>query len=322
LAVTASQLLTELVRLRRGWATQAALHVRLGAKLKELCDITDDDDQARSRDKLAMHLTRVASRLPPQVELIALVGLCLHPDARLRRLEDREDWLMERLGVSKRTVVRRLDEALELLAQELVRDRELSKSIQDPYERWYAESFTALVRIDADSPEVIEERLVVALVDDVATLRTSLSVPRHPRDNRDTHRLDAELLYGGLLVLQEQPSESRFYHVIELPKPLQAGEKHRYSIRFRIPADQLMAPHYVYTPKHRTDYFEVRVRFGADNPHATIWKLDSVATAVIYERKPVGEVIRPDRFGEVYAEFRNLKVGYGYGVRWNDDLKL
>jgi hypothetical protein len=250
--------------------------------------------------------------------LAVLVELCIHPEAELRQLEERLDWLANELGCSRRTATRRADEALKMLAQELVREMQRPPARPDPDESWYVESFSAFVQVATEPPEAVEDRVIVALVDGVATLGTSLSVPRHPKDANGRHQLDAELLFGGALTSRKQLSETRFRHVIELPRPLRAGERHRYSLKLRVPPGQLMAPHYVYTPKRRSDRFDVRIRFGPNKLPASIWKLDGVATAAIYEQQPNGELLTPDRFGEVYAEFRSLKIGYAFGVCWLD----
>ena len=61
---------------------------------------------------------------------------------------------------------------------------------------WYVESFTALLRLDTAQPEAIEDRIIVATVDGLRELTTSISVPRHPDDSSPAHQLNAELLYG------------------------------------------------------------------------------------------------------------------------------
>jgi len=191
-------------------------------------------------------------------------------------------------------------------------------AVEDP-DRWYVESFTALLRLDADPIEAVEQRAIVASVDGLSELSTSISVPRHPDDTGQRHQLEAELLHGGSLELREQPYESFFRNVIVLPEPLHTGERHEYALRLRIPRGQPMAAHYVHVPFHRTDYFELRIRFNPRSLPQAIWKLSGAPTAVIYQRGPASQTITPDRFGEVHVEFRDLRPGLGYGVCWLDD---
>jgi hypothetical protein len=188
----------------------------------------------------------------------------------------------------------------------------------DDADGWYVESFTALLRLDAEPIEAQEQRVIVATADGLSELVTSISVPRRPDDPGQTHRLDAELLHGGSLERREQPYESYFRNVITLPRPLRAGEHHQYAMRLRIPPGQPMSPHYVHVPFRRSDYFDLRVRFSRERPPRAVWMLSGVPTAVIYERGPATETLAPDRFGEIHVEFRDLRLGLGYGVCWQE----
>src|SRR6266568_536787 len=148
----------------------------------------------------------------------------------------------------------------------------------DRLDSWYIESFTALLLLDAEPVEAIEQRVIVATEDGLSELETSISVPRHPDDACPVHRLDAELLHGGSLQLREQPYESYFRNVIVLPAPLRAGERHEYALRLRIPPGQPMASHYVHVPFRRSDYFELRVRFGPERLPRSVWMLSGAPT--------------------------------------------
>jgi hypothetical protein len=188
----------------------------------------------------------------------------------------------------------------------------------DPLDGWFVESFTALLRLDTEPVEALEHRIIVSTVDGLTELETSVSVPRHPDDASQAHRLDSELLYGGSLELREQPYESYFRNVVVLPRPLGRDEQHKYAMRLRIPPGQRMAPHYVHVPFRRSDHFDLRVRFSPQQLPRTVWVLRAAPTAVIYEREPAAETVRPDRFGEVQVSFRDLRLGLGYGLCWTE----
>jgi transcriptional regulator with XRE-family HTH domain len=185
-------------------------------------------------------------------------------------------------------------------------------------EGWFVESFSALLRLDTEPIEALEQRVIVATVDGLSELTTSVSVPRHPTDADHAHGLESELLHGGSLELREQPYETYFKNVIVLPRPLRKGERHEYALRLRIPAGQPMAAHYAYVPFSRSDHFELRVRFNPRQLPRAVWALSGVPTAVIYERGPLHETLVPDRFGEVHVSFRSLRLGLGYGVCWQE----
>ncbi len=198
-------------------------------------------------------------------------------------------------------------------------DRETEDQVQPAAEEkdgWYVESFKALLRLDVEPIEAIEQRVVVASRDGVSELSTSICVPRHEKDVADTHRIEAELLHGGSLVLREQPYETFFRNVISLPQELRAGDRHEYAMRVRLPPDQPMAAHYVHVPFRRSDSFDLRVRFSPAKPPTVVWKVSGVPTTVIYERRPAGEILVPDRCGEVHVAFSDLRTGFGYGICW------
>jgi hypothetical protein len=191
-------------------------------------------------------------------------------------------------------------------------------SSPDAPDAWFSESCTALLRLDARPIESFERRVVVAAADGVGELAISMSVPRRPGDRSPAHGLRAELLHGGSLELREQPFESYFRSVIVLPRALRRGERHHYAMRYQLPPDQPMAPHYVQVPLRRTDFFEARIRFDPARLPQAVWKLSGAPTAVIYEAIPADEELTPDRFGEVHVTFRDLRVGLSYGVCWRD----
>jgi len=193
-----------------------------------------------------------------------------------------------------------------------------SSAAADGENGWYVESFTALLRLDTAQPEAIEDRVIVATVDGLRELTTSISVPRHPDDSSPAHQLNAELLYGGSLQQSDQPYESYFRNIIALAQPLMLGERHKYRLRLRVPPGQPMAPHYVYMPFHRTDHYELRVRFDPQHLPKKIWRICGTPPVVLYEDHPEGAALTPDRFGEIRVEFDDLRLGLGYGIHWQE----
>lgn len=182
---------------------------------------------------------------------------------------------------------------------------------------WFVGSFSAVLHLDAAPIEAIEHRTAVATEDGIRELVTSVSVPRFPGgDGEQPHRLEVELLHGGTLARREQPYESYFRNVVVPPRPLRAGERHDFELRLRIPPGQPMAPHYVHVPFRRSDSFDLRVCFDRQCPPRAVWALRGAPPTVIYEGRPTGDELVPDRFGEVHVRFRDLRLGLGYGVCW------
>ena len=189
-------------------------------------------------------------------------------------------------------------------------------------QNWFTESFTALVRADIDPVEVIQRKTIVANADGVAQITASVNVPRHPDALGQPVGLESELLYGGSLELRQQPHDSFFANVIVLPRPLDANERHEYSLRLRMPPGQRMASHYLHVPFGRSDRFELRVKFDPQRLPQTVWVLRDAPTAVIYQPEPAAETLTPNRFGEVQASFGDMRPGLGYGVRWRENDRI
>ena len=186
----------------------------------------------------------------------------------------------------------------------------------DEANSWFIESVSALLRMDADLIEALERRVVVATTDGLSAIVTSVSVPRHPQDAGQAHGLESELLYGGSIERRLQPYDGYFQNVIVLPRPLRVGERHEYAMRLTIPAGQRMTPHYVHVPYRRSDHFELRVRFDPRRLPECVWILRDAPAALIYQGAPTAETVTPDRFGDIRISFRDMRPGFGYGVRW------
>ncbi len=184
---------------------------------------------------------------------------------------------------------------------------------------WYIASFTALLRLDGDRVESWEKRRIVSAVDGLSEIVASVNVPRHPDDPGQVPRLESELVYGGQIQARQHPYDGYFQDVIVLPRPLRAGQSHEYWLRMRLPAGQRMAPHYAHVPYRRSDHFELRVRFGPDRIPSLVWLLAGTPATVIYRQAPTAQLLMPNRFGEVYASFREMSPGLGYGISWHED---
>ena len=305
-----TKLADELMRLRKGWGLQADLSEKLGPVLRRLAGIGDSDAQELQRTRLIAVLTEAAGDLPQEMGLFALVGLCAWPEARLRTLDERLAWLAERADVSQRTALRRLDEAQRRLAQALS-----SRSVP-PDEDWYVESLSSVMRVTDEYTEAIERRVIVCRTSGLTELDTSISVPRHPTDEQSKHGLEIELVHGGHLELREQPYEGYFRNVIALSKPLSADERHEFTLRFRTPPGQPMAPHYVHIPMRRSDAFDIRIGFDSDRMPKHLWILDAAPSVAVYQRTPGTACVTPDKYGEIGRSFRLLRPGLAYGFCW------
>jgi hypothetical protein len=101
-----------------------------------------------------------------------------------------------------------------------------------------------------------------------------------------------------------------------------ATEGHDYWLRMWLPAGQRMAPHYAHVPYRRSDHFELRVRFGPGRIPSLVWLLTGMPATVIYRQAPTAHLLTPNQFGEVYASFRDMSPGLGYGISWREDDQM
>jgi hypothetical protein len=130
------------------------------------------------------------------------------------------------------------------------------------------------------------------------------------------HDLEATLLYGGRLADVQRPAELHFRYHIELPRRLHRGDVHEYGIRFRIPVEQPMAPHYALVPLVTVAWLDLTIRFHPQQLPARVWRLDGVPQRVIDAPPRTGKTLTPDRFGEARVAFHDLRQGLGYGILW------
>jgi hypothetical protein len=306
-------LLDELKELRRGRGVRSPAPGKVGPILRQLCGITPDDDQFRS--KLLEQLEKWAAQLPADLVLAAKAALGLHQEAQQRFLRERTQWLAEQIQRDDRTARRRMDEALELMAQ--MGTEQLSERPQDEPrpEEYYIAQQCSLVRLHGTVPETYEFWTVVANVDGLADLQTALALPRDPLVRSGVQELDMEVLYGMTVDEQVRDGDYRFRYRLRFPAPLRKGQQHRYAVRYRIPSGQRALPYYVFTTHRRCDAFALRVRFDPDCPPVEVHEVDNRYFYDLNE-EPGGARIRPDGAGEISLRFAALVKGMVYGARW------
>jgi hypothetical protein len=177
---------------------------------------------------------------------------------------------------------------------------------------------SSLLRLDLPSPEVFEERRIVATVSGLETVTITVSLPRAAGEAAGERDLLADAAYGGILIRRERPSDSQFRFVVALPRSLAHGDVHELALRLRLPPGQRMAAHYGFTPIVRCDEFRLRARFPTTAPPREVWLLDGVPPRTL-DDEPAGlSPVVLDRAGEAKVHFTRLVLGCSYGLRWRD----
>jgi hypothetical protein len=304
----------ELGRLRRGYGVRSPRsEAEVGPGLRALCGIESHDDPALVRTKLQAGLTALLTELSPDEQRVASAALGLHPDAT-GVLARRVEWLAQTIDVSERTVMRRIQETLRLLAEVAVTRGVAIRSTPRPGAGWVAQKLRTLVRLDKHATEVIQERTILATRDDVETINEVVGLPG-PAEGTEM-----EILYGGVLRSVERRS-SHFRYVIDLPVALMRGESHSYAVHFRLPEGQRYAYHYVVMPSVQMRDFTLRIRFDRSRLPRHVWRVEDASHREIDNPDLAGTVMRPDRAGEITAEFHDLSpaVAYGVAVEWDEE---
>jgi len=306
----------EIHLLRKGRGLQASdLDSRL-RKLLLMDELAGPGDAAAHRQALIAEVSRCSAELLGDYRTAIEASLALSAETKQEPLfGGRVNWLAGHLSRDYRTALRRIDEAeqrlAELIATELRRRRSRSAVAPDG---WYVGELRTLLRLDTEIMESREDRRIVSTRENLTEVKAWLDVPRDA--NQPGADLQAEILYGGRLLRQEQPARNRFDFMVQLPKPLQPGEEHEYGLLLRMPRDMLRYPHYLVTPECQCNKFDLRIRFDIHRPPDWVRRVDRETVRMFEGAQPTGDLLVPDAAGEVHEEFLDLAMYLGYGIQW------
>ena len=272
-AVTTTDTVHELNDLRRGRGCRAAnLGTRIGPRLRSACSVGDTDGPAVLRRKVVLRLTALCEELPDDLATAASVALALHDEAAGEFLDRRIMWLASHFDRDPRTARRRVDTAFRLLGERL--DDERARHLptdMDTSEGCYVESLRAVLRMDLDPPQLIEERRIVACVDDLRQITVEMRTPKGVPLGDDL--IEATMVHGGEIVEAQPMGNGHTRFLIRLPEPLRLGQRHEYGIRFTSYPRSWTNPYDLLAPLHRCEHFTVQVRFGDARPDL-VWRLE------------------------------------------------
>src|SRR6185369_4879905 len=150
---------------------------------------------------------------------------------------DRVRWAALKVDRDPRTVRRRVDEAIDLLAELAT-----GSSVQTPPpgDRWHTTSLSVALVLDQPSPVVLEQRRIIADQDGVRSLDLAVSLPT------GRSGLAVTVLYGGRLLDRGMETSDRWGYGLELPRPLARGESWEFGVLFR-PGS--LSPHMACVPR-------------------------------------------------------------------------
>lgn len=303
----------ELVRLRRGRGVMDGdLPGRLGPVLYSMAGIEPGGNVEDLRKRLIRFLEDLAAGLPDDLRTAFAAALALREDVRFRFLDERMEWLADRLQRDVRTARRRADEAIRLV--EATASSPASES--GDYTDWHLIRLRALLLLDRAAPLAIEERTLVAGLDNLAeiSIATSIPVPRGARSEEPVAKV--EVLYGGSLIESSWPTATYLRYVIRLPQPLRYGQSHELGVSITTPCDQPFNPRYAIQPLRRCDEFDLRIRFGAAQSHK-VWRMAGLPRGMVDDFADPDALLRPDATGDIHLRYEHLQMGRVYGARWS-----
>ncbi len=313
-----TQLCAELTHLRRGRGlNDPKVHTRIGPGLRQALGIAVTDPAVEQRDQLRAGLNAAARSLPPDLGLAMFEALAID---RLSppTLTAREERLTEALKTGPRTVRRRISEATVLVARNLApRMARAQASEQFVKPGWEVEELAGVLRLSPDGARMTEDRLIVA-TQNLTHVTSNLSMPPGPGGEGVADRLTLVAEEGCEISGVTQVSDVHWVYDLALPRPLQAGERHRYRITFLASSLAVMQPYYVLVPFRTYQRFSAEVHFGTPAVADAAWRVDGVPPALLRAAGGSSPVpIDPAATPVVRVEHRNTTPGLCYGVRWS-----
>ncbi|WP_086840565.1 hypothetical protein [Amycolatopsis kentuckyensis] len=306
----------ELNELRRGRGLDSLDVVqRIGPSLRAKIDVRDGDSPSAVRDKLILAISRICDHLPPDLRLAALTAFGIQEQAAGDFLDRRISWLAGALDRDPRTARRRIDAAFDRIAETISRTGPAGQD-DDPYAGWSVEALKVLVRMDTDPLTLMEERRIIATRDDLAEISLQFSVPGVDLSDQKLEIVD--MLFGGEVVARKNITRSYRNYTIRLPRPLRIGQTHEYAAQITLPSGTRVRPQYIFSPFHRVDHFDARVKFDRERRPAAVWSVDGMPAGTIEEIDPLDHPVEVDRIGEVHLKFDSLRPGLMYGLCWSD----
>lgn len=314
----ATLILTEIKQLRRGRGVHARnFDQRLGPALRELSADNAGTELHSTRHALVALLGTAMNGLPADLRTAIDASLGLHPQTLgMIHFKDRVSWLAGRIERLDRTAVRRIEEAERLLAERLAAElsRQRGRAASMP-EGWYLDELRTLLRMDTPGPESYEDRRIIATRDGLRDVMAWLDLPGD--SDRPGPALAVEVMYGGRLVRQESPTSSRIQLILRLPHELRAGQAHEFGLILRVPPDQTMRQHYIFTPECQCNAFTLRIRFNPDRQPQWVRRVAGETVRQFDNASKNGaELIVLDDAGELSLSFDQPTRYLGYGAQW------
>ena len=159
-----------------------------------------------------------------------------------------------------------------------------------------------------DSPTILMDRTVMALRDGFNALDEHLFLPL---------LRDPELRYyalEGCRLAGVQENGGSWTVQLRLPRCLNVGESHTFSVSVRLPDHDCLEPVFGFAPVTSMHAARIELHFEARLP-SLVERMDRAWSAQLMSPTASGHPVEVmDK--RAVADFKNMQPGWGYGVRW------
>jgi hypothetical protein len=266
----------EFMKLRQGAGVRHGnLRQRLGPQLLHLCGISDQDPQTLIWRKVTRTIDHLIREYPAETKKILRTVLGMATEASHATLERRLGWLAVTLRWAPRTVRRRVDEALRMLAEDAVAEARISAAAA---RLGYAvETLDVTVTIEDDRVAVVQRALRIRAVhESLEMIHCKMSMPSPPSGQSPDPVLDIDVRGGRLVHYERRPGSEGdvIVYTVEPHHSIAKGETYDFCVRVKVPSEQPMARHFVVTPGTAVGSVRIRVRFDPLNPPTGVWRVN------------------------------------------------
>ena len=290
---------------------------RLGPAIREALGIRYGDDAAEQRHQLQVGLYDASAPLAPDLRVVFryVTGFDRKgPHA----VGEREAILGRLLNRDARTVRRRFAAARRAVAENLA--TRLGHAVSNNRfvrSGWHVESLRSVVRMDLASPQVTEYREIIATEEGLSRIAAHMSLPSAATVPADRPPLEIVAEQGCVVKSSERISASHWGYELDLPEPLQRGQRHHYVVTYIASSLDTMRPYYALVPFRDVRFFAAEVHFGSPSVARYAWYLDGVSPAVLDDAPIAMPDFDTDASPIVAVEFERAQPGLCYGLLWN-----
>ncbi|SDI31332.1 hypothetical protein SAMN05192558_10790 [Actinokineospora alba] len=312
----AKALFDELKSLRKGFGLNGSRPIgEFGPLVRRASGVTAADTEWTTRAKIRATFDRLSDCLAELHRTVARAALGFDAPPTVRYTE-RLMAVATRapdLDRSERTLKRRCDDALRLLAELALAEQraEVAARNQGP---WHTSILRTRVLLDEPEIEAIETRRIASHVAGLSVIRLSLTVaPPEKGDRGAVGRLRLRMLSGAEVIASRRAAAARVEFDLRLSRVLDAEEEHDIEFMVGVPE---MSPYYLCTPAYPCELFDLRIRFGRRRGPSRVQVVDGAFAHEAGDPTVPRATVGLDRAGEVRHVFRDLAPYRSYGLLW------